>query len=159
MFKKAVSGIIGAIVGTVVGGTVVGKQYEKHYAFVEKNTSKYTELYNVLYQWLRVYQEGKNLSRYFKNHNYRKAVVYGMSEVGYLVVDELEKNGIDVPYCIDKNADNFFAKMKIYRPEDDLPETDVVIVAAVQYYNDIKACLEKKMCCPIVSLADIVWEA
>ncbi|RKM59521.1 hypothetical protein D6856_09900 [Butyrivibrio sp. XB500-5] len=155
--------IIGAVLifiaGVVVGAFFMGRQYQEHCKFIERNAERFVGIYGVTLRWIRLQQEGKKLSDYFEKNNYKTVAIYGMSEVGYAILDELERNGISVKYCIDRNADNIFARVKMYRPDEELPQVDAVIVAVVQYYNEINETLKSKMNCPIISASDVVWEA
>ena len=102
---------------------------------------------------------GRLIGWQYKKNNYKKVAVYGMSEMGYMVLKELQGTAVEVAYCIDKNADNVFAEIDVRRPDEELPQIDAVIVAVVQFYEEVKENLEKKLSCPIVSLSDVVWEA
>ncbi len=145
--------------GLFVGGRLIGRQYEKHCEVIEKQGDCFSEFYTLMQQWVKVYQSGHTLEHYCKKNNYKKVAVYGMSEMGYMVLKELQGTAVEVAYCIDKNADNVFAEIDVRRPDEELPQIDAVIVAVVQFYEEVKENLEKKLSCPIVSLLDVVWEA
>lgn len=159
IFIFVIAAILIMIIGGILGAFFMGCQYEKHCKFIERNAERFVGLYNVTLRWIRLQQEGKKLSDYFYRNNYKAVAIYGMNEVGHSLIDELERNGITVKYCIDRNADNIFARVKMYHPDEKLPDVDAVIVAVVQYYDDVNELLKTKMLCPIISLADVVWEA
>lgn len=144
--------------GVLAGAKFIGRQYEKHCDFIAKQADRFSEFYTLMQQWVKVYQTGHNLGDYFKKNNYKKIAIYGMNEMGYMVLKELEGSEIEVSYCIDKNADNLFAKINVHRPDEDLQPVDVVIVAVVQFYDEVKKTLSEKLDCPIISLSDVVWE-
>lgn len=151
--------VAGIGLGSFMGGRLIGRQYEKHCAVIEKHADSFSEFYTLMQQWVKVYQSGHTLEHYFEKNHYKKIAVYGMSEMGYMVLKELQDTAVEVAYCIDRNADNVFAEIDVRRPDAELPQVDVVVVAVVQFYDEVKENLEKKLSCPIVSLSDVVWEA
>lgn len=150
--------VIAFVVGISIGALVVSKLYREHCAFITKNAERFVDLYGTLFQWIRIHQKDKTLADYCNNNGFKTVAVYGLSEVGYEVVHELQRNNIDVLYCIDRNADNIFSNVSVFRPDENLQHVDAVIVAVVQFYEEVKEGLEKKIDCPIVSLEDVVWE-
>lgn len=153
------SAFAGIGIGLFAGGKIIGRQYEKHCGLIENQADRFSEFYTLMQQWVKVYQTGHNLENYFKKNNYRKIAVYGMSDMGYMVLKELEKSEIEVLYCIDRNADSLFAEIDVRRPDEDLSPVDAVIVAVVQFYDEVKETLSEKLNCPVISLSDVVWEA
>lgn len=151
--------LIGIGFGLFAGGKFIGRQYEKHCEFIAQQGDRFSEFYTLMQQWVKVYQSGHTLEDYFKKNNYKKIAVYGMSEMGYMVLKELEASQVEVSYCIDKNADNLFAEIDVRRPDGELPPVDVVIVAVVQFYDEVRDILSEKLDCPVISLSDVVWEA
>nr|WP_321152052.1 hypothetical protein [uncultured Acetatifactor sp.] len=152
------SAFAGIGIGLFAGGKFIGRQYEKHCELIEKQADRFSETSALMQQWVKVYQSGHNLQDYFKKNNYRKIAVYGMSEIGYMILKELEETEIEVLYCIDKNADNLFAKIDVRRPDEELQPVDAVIVAVIHFYDEVKDALQEKLDCPIISLSDVVWE-
>ncbi len=157
--KHIMTVFAGGAVGFFAGKTLVGKQYEKHCSQTEKTADQFSEFYSLMRRWVHVYQEGRTLADYFKRKGYYEIAVYGMNELGYMVLKELEGSETEVLYCIDRNADNLFTRVDIRRPDEELPAVDAVVVAVVQYYEEAEAALASRMDCPILSLADVVWEA
>lgn len=157
--KHIITAFAGSMCGLFASKAFINKQLEKHCEQSDQNADQFSELYALMRRWVHVYQEGRTLADYFKGKGYRKIAVYGMNELGYMVLKELEESKIEISYCIDRNADNLFTKVDVRRPDEELPAVDAVVVAVIQYYEEVKAVLDQKMDCPILSLADIVWEA
>lgn len=159
MVSLGLTAVAGIGFGSLIGGKFIGRQYEKHCEVIEKQGDCFAEFYTLMQQWVKVYQSGHTLEYYFAKNNYNKIAVYGMSEMGYMILKELQGTSVEVAYCIDRNADNVFAEIDVRRPDGELPQVDAVVVAVVQFYEEVKENLEKKLSCPIVSLSDVVWEA
>ena len=117
---------------------------------------KLYEFYFLLTKWMMARQKNRTVGDYLKNNSINTVAIYGMKELGEILLHELETSGVKVEYLIDKSADSIFADIKIVKPNDNLEEVDAVIVTAIHYYNDIKNDLSKKLACPILSLEDIV---
>lgn len=117
---------------------------------------KLYEFYFLLTKWMMARQKNKTVGDYLKNNSINTVAIYGMKELGEILLRELETSGVKVEYLIDRSADSIFADVRIVRPDEDLEEVDAVIVTAIHYYNEVKNDLSKKLSCPILSLEDLV---
>lgn len=157
-FSSALSAVAGGITGAVAGACVVARTSGKEVSKAKGLADKHLALFLMMNQWVRVKQEGKNLSSYFEKNNYKKIAIYGMSYAGETLVQELKETGIDIVYGIDRNADGIYSDIELFSMEDELPETDVVIVTAITFFNQIEEELAQKVDCPIISLEDVLYE-
>ncbi len=149
-----VSAVTGAAIGAAAAGKITGSARKR----AENMSEKHLELFRMMAQWVKVKQEGRNLSEYFQKMGYEKAAIYGMSYAGEALLDELRNTDIKVAYGIDKNADAILMDIEVVSLEDDLEPVDVIIVTAVTYYEEIRKELAGKVGCPIVSLEDVLYE-
>lgn len=124
----------------------------------QDNIQKLREFYCILNQWIYIHHQRKSLVEYFEKHNYRNIAIYGMKELGKNLCDELMDSDISVDYVIDMNKKNTYKSLKLYRPDDNLPQIDIIVITAIHYYKDIKRKLEDKVKCPIISLESIIKE-
>ena len=109
-------------------------------------------------QWVKVKQDGKNLSEYFEKNKYEKIAIYGLSYAGETLLSELQDSSIQIAYGIDQNADSIYSDINVYSLEDSLEPVDVVVVTAITFFNEIEKKLSGKIDCPIISLEDILYE-
>jgi hypothetical protein len=151
---SAVSTIIGAAVGAGAAGKVVGDKLEK----AQNMSNKHLVLFKMMNQWVRVKQEGKNLSEYFEKNGYKNIAIYGMSYAGETLVYELADTNTHVLYGIDKNAQSLYMDVDIVEPNNELEEVDAIVVTAVSFFDEIEEMLSKKVDCPIISLEDVLYE-
>lgn len=156
--KKGVVSVLSLLAGAAVGGGVAGKTFSKQAQINKEYSDKHLALFLMMNQWVKVKQEGKNLSSYFEKNGYKKIAVYGMSYAGETLVDELADTGIEVAYGIDKRADSLYADVDIVSMEDSLEKVDAVVVTAITYYDEVEEKLSEKLDCPIISLEDILYE-
>lgn len=148
------SAVIGAVVGACAAGKVILEKGEK----VKTMSDKHLSLFLMMNQWVKVKQEGKNLSEYFEKNGYKKIVVYGMSYAGETLINELRDTQIKVVYGIDKNADTIYADVDVLSLEDEFSAVDAVVVTVITFFKEVEEKLSEKMECPIISLEDILYE-
>lgn len=112
---------------------------------------------NLLFsQWILNQQNQKNIASYLKKNDFVNVAIYGMGDVGKVLLSELQKNEIDVSYIIDRNVGEIFLEIPVITPEDYLDDVDAIIVTPFMQFLAIKEILQKKVSCPIISIADIV---
>lgn len=153
-----VSTTIGGVIGGVAATGIVAKSLKESTARVQKMSDKHLELFKIMNQWVRIKQEGKNLSSYFEENGYKKIAIYGMSYVGETLVNELKETNIQVLYGIDQNADNLYAEVDVISLEDNLEAVDAIVVTAITFFEEIEEKLNQLIDCPIISLEDILYD-
>lgn len=156
--KKGVISVFSALAGVVLGAGAVGKVTGESINKAKNMSDKHLALFLMMNQWVRVKQEGKNLSEYFEKNNYKKIAIYGMSYAGETLIDELRDSGVTIAYGIDKNADSIYADVDVVSMDDELASVDAVVVTAITFFNEIEEKLSGKVDCPILSLEDILHE-
>lgn len=120
--------------------------------------NKLQDNYFLLNHWMEVKQEGKSAASYFMESGYRQIAVYGMAELANRLAEDLAGSEVVLKYGIDRNVCCTSSRMsEIYSMEDKLPEADVIVVTPFYAFESIKAELEKKVRCPIISIEDVVW--
>lgn len=155
---SALSALTGTVVGVVAGYAAVAKVTGATESKTMQLAEKHFALFLMMNQWVKVKQEGKNLSSYFAKHGYKKIAIYGMSYAGETLLDELKDSEVQVAYGIDQNADGIYADVDIVSVEDTLEEVDAIVVTAITFFGEIEEMLGKKVKCPIVSLENILNE-
>ena len=156
--NKGVIGILSAIIGAGAGATAVGKSMGDKVDYWQNLADKHLALFQMMNRWVKVKQEGKNLSQYFEVNNYKNIAIYGMGYAGETLIDELKNTNTNVRYGIDKNADSLYSEVDIVTMEDELENVDAIVVTAITFFDEIAEKLEEKVDCPIISLEDILYE-
>ncbi|RKM59525.1 hypothetical protein D6856_09920 [Butyrivibrio sp. XB500-5] len=153
-----VIGLVGVIIGIILGEKLIGSERKKAYAKKELEVKKFRTNYYILLQWLNKAENNRSIGEYLASKGYKKIAIYGMGELGELLLLKLRDTDIEVPYAIDKNAENIGVDVVIKTPNDDLPDVDAVIVTTVLWYWELRRMLKEKLDCDILSLEDIVYE-
>lgn len=156
--RKEIKFILSSIIGVVIGYGISGRKKDKEICKVQQYSKKHLELFLLMNQWVKIKQEGKNLSSYFEKNNYKKIAVYGMSYVGETLIQELQNSNINVVYGIDKRADSMYTDIDIVSCNQELREVDAIIVTAITFFDEIEDELSRKVECPIISLQDVLYE-
>lgn len=158
ILKTAVSVLAGMAVGGITVGGIIGKLSGEATAKAQKMSDKHLVLFRMMNQWVKVKQEGKNLSAYFEKNGYKKIAIYGMSFAGETLVDELKNTNTKVLYGIDQNADRLYAEVDIVNLDDHLGKVDAIVVTAITFFEEVEVKLNKLVDCPIISLEDVLYE-
>lgn len=146
------------IVGCVVTGGLVNHYYKKQLQSSQWHIKRFQDHYWLLNHWLELKNEGKSTATYFEDMGYRHIAVYGMAELGNRLMEDLEDSSVQIDYGIDRDISCSIARIdEVYYPEDELPETDVIVVTPYSMFEEIKELLEKKVKCPVISLEEVVW--
>lgn len=159
--KKSTIGFLSSVIGAVLGGGVAiaasSSIANKIILQNGKRVDKFKIYYEVLNQWLILKHEGKGIDSYFMEIGYKNIAIYGMGEVGNLLLKDLEGSDIKVLYCLDSEIACLDADMNVVDLEDGLEGIDVVVVTAMFAFDEIEKDLTGKVDCPIISLEDIVF--
>ncbi len=156
--KKIVISGISALTGALIGAGATGKVALEKTSKIQSMSDKHLALFQMMNQWVRVKQDGKNLSEYFKREGYQNIAIYGMSYAGETLVNELKGTDINVKYGIDKNADSIYADIDIFSLEEKLEKVDAVVVTAITFFDEIEEVLSEKVDCPVISLEDVLYD-
>ncbi|WP_026650994.1 hypothetical protein [Butyrivibrio proteoclasticus] len=151
--------LVGIVIGFIICEQTLGDARKKAIIKLEDFRKKNAEFYSIQNRWIKILHEGRGTINYFEKNGYKTVAIYGMKELGILLLEELNNSGVEVKYAIDRDADKLYVATDVYKPDEDLQKVDVVVVTAIHYFDSIKAELEKKMDCPIISLEDVIWES
>lgn len=122
-----------------------------------KEVDKYKSYYYLYNKWMRLKESGKRLESYFKDNKIEYVALYGLSDIGLNLYDELMKDGIKVLYAMDRSLIKYDSEIPIKKLDDDLEQVDAVIVTVVDEFDAIKSELSQKFTCPILSLEDVIY--
>lgn len=124
----------------------------------KKNANKFYAMFLLNLQWMTNLQGKKSIADYLWDKGYRRVAIYGMSDLGKALMNELKESELTLEYVIDRNAGEVFVDRPVLTPDDDFPETDVIIVTPFLQYKAIKSLLQNKSSCDVLSIKDIVNE-
>lgn len=156
--NKGVVGVLSLLTGAAAGAIGAGKVTGAKINEKQQISDKHFSLFLMMNQWVKVKQNGKNLSAYFELNGYKKIAIYGMSYAGETLLEELNGSNIEVMYGIDNRADQIYADIDIITMDDMLEDVDAIVVTAITFFDEIEEALSEKIDCPVISLEDILYE-
>lgn len=90
-------------------------------------SDKHLQLYLLAIKWIQIKQAGKKIEDYLLDKGYSAIAIYGMSYMGTALLNEINRNKLEVKYGIDRKADKIMPGIRVYFPKDELPQVDVII--------------------------------
>lgn len=122
-----------------------------------KDAGKHKLLYKVTYKLVSDYLDGNRISDYLKDLGYKNIAIYGVGDLGTLLLKIFCLEGVEVSFCIDRDSSKTLEKISIITPYDTIPKVDVIIVTALESFEEIKKELKKKTDSKIISLETIIF--
>lgn len=107
--------------------------------------------------WMSLKEKGISLACYLRQYHYNKVAVYGIGILGRHLLYELEQEGIEIAYIIDRRETVYYPGVEIKSPESALEEVDAVIVTAADF-DEIYVGLKAKLGSPVLSIAEVLGE-
>lgn len=85
-------------------------------------------------------------SKIIEKFNYMqcsKIAVYGLGQVCNCFLGCLKENAIEVVYGIDQNAELLYSDFCVYKPSDNLPQVDIIVITVPDTQEEIAHYLRK----------------
>lgn len=98
-----------------------------------------------------------DIRRILTEHKISKVAIYGMGKIGRALLAFLEKRGISIVYCIDRDRNVNIENYTVYHnPIDIVEDVDIVIVTPELYFQNIKEDLSKTARGQVVLARDLL---
>ena len=148
---------IALIIGFCIGCSWIFKRNFQLTKEQCKRGDKFLRMFGVLNHWMQLREEHKDTIHFLKTNGYNHIAIYGVGHLGKHLIKELDKSEIHIDYLIDRKVEEVKENIKIYKPEDTLPETDAIVVTVIMEFDEIADMLEKKVRCQLLSLEDVIY--
>ena len=125
IMKKVYISILCVVAGVISGAYIVGKNILKKLSEVRLISDKHLTLFILTVQWIKVKQQGKNVSDFLKEEGYENIAIYGMSYIGERLIDELKNTDINVVYGIDRNINFISSSIDLVSINDNLKTVEL----------------------------------
>ena len=155
--KKSILMGVSALSGAVIGASASSLKLNGIIAEKQNEKEKFRIMYQLMEKWMRIKQKGQSIETYFNTYGYKNIAIYGLGDIGKLLIIELKDSSVNVVYGIDRNA-NATDAIKIVSPNEDLENVDVIVVTAIAYFGEVDQLLSEKVQCPVISFEDIIYE-
>lgn len=81
-----------------------------------------------------------------------------MGKIGTHLFFELRESDVRVLFGIDRSNINEKNGIKVYKPDDEMPKVDAVIITIINEYDKISEKLSKNMDCSMIAIEEIIQE-
>lgn len=107
-------------------------------------------------QWLHIRQMGHSIGEILLKDDINTVAIYGMGYLGRSLYDELELDGINIKYVMDKQADDIGEIITVRTLDDALEKVDAIIVTVIEGEDIIIDTLKKKCDFKIIGLSELL---
>ena len=106
---------------------------------------RYQHLYHIACRWLERAAAGHRIADVLEAKGVRTVALYGDTPFARIIARALDKTQIEIAYLIDrKGMSKQLPGIKAYRPDEELPEVDLVINTVVHDDDAIRTLLSKQ---------------
>lgn len=110
---------------------------------------------------METWMNKKRMNEYFiadklKSYGHMNIAIYGVGYLGMQLYKDLTDSEIVVKYCIDNRLVTTLDNLPVYKPNEELPEVDAIIITAISSFFSIKKKIEKKNQSKILTLEDLI---
>lgn len=120
---------------------------------------KFQRISAVYDAWVSLKNRGIHLSCYLRERGCQRVAVYGMTNLGMRLFEELKRDEMEVPCFIDRNAPFLDGPVRVCEPMESLPAVDAVVISLVQQEDKIRKLLRTKLSVPVWTISELVGNA
>ena len=143
--------LTGGITFAVVFVVFVFKEICDSLSKVAERSFRHGTYYKLFEKWFSLKEEEQTLEKFFAENRMNNIAIYGMGMLGKHLVKDLKNSKlVSISYGIDRAVEKNEDDIKIYKPEDCLPEVDAIVVTAIFDYDEVADTLKDKVSCPII---------
>ncbi len=116
---------------------------------------KYYESYRIMDIWMTELEEGNYLFSKIKESGINNIAIYGTGKMGRHLIMDAEKAGLTINYVIDKNKKAYTMGYVLYKPEESLPNVDLIINSVLGEDNKINESILQNNKYRIISVSEL----
>lgn len=151
-----------AVFGVALGCCIIYFRYLKEALQRErKQSQKLDQLLRTANQMIIAGSQGKTIHRGLEKRNLSSAAIYGMSEMGERVMEDiLMHSSIRLLYGIDRRAEEIKAVIPVYTLEKaaEMEKPEAVILTAFAEDDALKKEIQEKLSCQVITIGELLYE-
>ena len=127
---------------------------------LQRKCDRYKGYWEIMDEWIRLMENDAKISYGFPDSSGNRVMIYGLGMLGKHLMNQLKKEKVNLVAAID-NKGGTNPDVKIYKPDDKLPDADLLIVTVQYDYQRIKESIAANVGrdCTIVSLEEVLRTA
>lgn len=152
----------GIIIGIIICLYWVDHIERPNFEAKNNEIDRYIESYMLMNHWVILKQNGDFVVSYFKDRSISKIVIYGLTELGARLYDELKNSEISVLCMADSSfVVSPYPEVPLLNPDmfsdsTELKEAEAIVITPTYAFEDIKQMLIQYTDCPIISIKVIL---
>lgn len=107
-------------------------------------------------QMIDFYIRGNQIGKILKKQKISSVAIYGVTELGKHIFNDLYNNGITVSYYIDRNAKQIISDSLVVTMEDIPYRTELIIIAIINDQQEIKDLIRKKLSVKTYTISELL---
>lgn len=148
------TGTMSFVTGFFLGGKALVGMINDYKARMDRNFSNMM----LLNDWMGFLYAGGSIERYFREHGYKRIMIYGNGYIGQRLFQALEKTEIEVAAIMDRaNSSDSDAEGRLIGVNSEIPEVDCVVITPTVHFDEIYQMLRERMEQPIISIEEL-WQ-
>lgn len=112
--------------------------------------------WRVFKKWVLLEEQNIGIVDWLEKHQIRQIAIYGYGYLGKHLLHELTLSGRKVNYILDKNKKVSQKSVPVFHSLENIPVSEIIIVTAVAYFEEIQENLKQYTSAKIVSLEKIL---
>ncbi len=150
------------LAGLFTGMNIADRYNRPMYEAAVKSSDRFQEYYMIMNQWLIAKQSDCSILDFFHDRGYRNIAIYGLTELGNRLYDELKSSDVNVVCAVDAGLFTCpYPELKLFRLSDfelsdESKEIDAIIVTPTFAFDSIKNQLSEYISADIIPIWSIL---
>lgn len=110
-------------------------------------------------QWNILDRAGGSVGSFLESENYKEIAVYGTDALSERLINDLKQSNLNLQYVIGNKSNKYFSEIPILETENDLPETDIIVVSATdENYMNVERKICEKNPIKVISIRELIYK-
>lgn len=133
--------------------------FKRETAFWAKRCARHERYWRVFDAWMFLRDDKVSVASLLRDRGIQRIAIYGMNMFGKHLWEELKNTEIQIEYFVDESATTFHPDIGTYLPDDNLPETEAIVLTRESNFSAVRAKLEQQGHKNIISLQQMIQDA
>ncbi len=122
----------------------------------DRKIQKYRGYWEIMDRWLSMHDNGTSPADLLKERGITSISLYGVGMLGMHLVKDLQANGIAIEYGVDRMRYGIDIGFRVYSPDEELPETECMIITVPSEFESIRSTLAGKVKGELLNIGELI---